>query len=100
MILSVSRRTAIPHYDSDWFLRRLKEGWLLVKNPMNPHQISRIELSPETIDCIVFWTKNPLPMMEYLGELTDIPILCGHIGPEDRITTRKLSSLRDGQSVR
>lgn len=73
MILSVSRRTDIPHYYSDWFFRRLKEGWLLVKNPMNPHQISRIELSPEMIDCIVFWTKNPLPMMEHLRELTDIP---------------------------
>lgn len=38
---------------------------------MNPHQISRIELSPDLVDCIVFWTKNPEPMVERLHELSD-----------------------------
>ena len=71
MILSVSRRTDIPNYYSDWFYNRIKEGFLYVKNPMNPHQISRIELSPDLIDCIVFWTKNPEPMMARLHELDD-----------------------------
>lgn len=69
MILSVSRRTDIPNYYSDWFLNRIREGFLYVRNPMNPHQVSRIELSPEVVDCIVFWTKNPEPMLERLGEL-------------------------------
>lgn len=69
MILSVSRRTDIPNYYSDWFLNRLQEGFLYVRNPMNYHQISRIDLSPEVVDCIVFWTKNPLPMMDRLDEL-------------------------------
>ena len=46
MILSVSRRTDIPSYWSDWFLRRIKEGFACVRNPMNPHQISQISLSP------------------------------------------------------
>ena len=59
MILSVSRRTDVPNYYSDWFINRLKEGFLYVRNPINTHQISRINLSPEVIDCIVFWTKNP-----------------------------------------
>lgn len=57
MILSVSRRTDIPNYYSEWFLDRLKEGYLYVRNPINIHQISKITLSPEVIDCIVFWTK-------------------------------------------
>ena len=70
MILSVSRRTDIPNYFSDWFFNRLKEGFLCVRNPMNPHQISRIDLSPEVIDCIVFWTKNPEPMLDRLEELS------------------------------
>ncbi len=69
MILSVSRRTDIPNYYSDWFLNRIKEGYLYVRNPFNPHQISKINLSPEIVDCIVFWTKNPKPMMERLAEL-------------------------------
>ena len=69
MILSVSRRTDVPNYYSDWFYNRIKEGFLYVRNPMNAHQISRIDLSPEVVDCIVFWTKNPANMLERLDEL-------------------------------
>ena len=71
MILSVSRRTDIPNYYADWFYNRIKEGFLYVRNPMNYHQVSRIELSPDLVDCIVFWTKNPEPMMARLHELDD-----------------------------
>lgn len=73
MILSVSRRTDIPNYYSEWFYNRIKEGYVYVRNPMNMHQISRIDLSPEAVDCIVFWTKNPEPMMERLDELSAYP---------------------------
>lgn len=73
MILSVSRRTDIPNYYSGWFYNRIREGFLYVRNPMNTHQVSRIDLSPELVDCIVFWTKNPLPMMDRLGELREYP---------------------------
>lgn len=71
MILSVSRRTDIPSFYSDWFFNRIKEGFLYVRNPMNPYQISSITLSPDIVDCIVFWTKNPEPMLERLNELED-----------------------------
>lgn len=71
MILSVSRRTDIPAFYSDWFFNRMKEGFVYVRNPMNIHQVSRITLSPEVIDCIVFWSKNPRPMLPRLGELKD-----------------------------
>ena len=43
MILSASRRTDIPNYYSEWFVNRIKEGFLYVRNPMNVHQISRID---------------------------------------------------------
>ena len=66
MILSASRRTDIPNYYSEWFFNRLQEGYLYVKNPMNACQISKITLSPDTLDCIVFWTKNPEPMLARL----------------------------------
>ncbi len=69
MIISASRRTDIPTYYSDWFYNRIKEGFVLVRNPMNTHQVSRINLAPEVVDGIVFWTKNPIPMMERLDEL-------------------------------
>lgn len=69
MILSVSRRTDIPNYYSEWFFNRIKEGFVYVRNPMNVHQVSRIDITPEMVDCIVFWTKNPEPMLERLDEL-------------------------------
>ena len=71
MILSVSRRTDIPNYYSDWFTNRIKEGFLYVRNPINPHQISKIDLFPDVIDCIVFWTKNPENMIAKLNDLRD-----------------------------
>lgn len=71
MILSASRRTDIPNYYSDWFFNRIKEKYVYVRNPMNPHQVSKIDLSPEVVDCIVFWTKNPKPMLDRLDELKE-----------------------------
>ena len=71
MILSVSRRTDIPNYYSEWFYNRIKEGFLYVRNPMNAHQISEIKITPDVVDCIVFWTKNPLPMMKRLNEIKE-----------------------------
>ena len=68
MILSASRRTDIPNYYSEWLARRFRAGFLCVRNPMNFRQVSRIALNPDVIDCIVFWTKNPAPMLPYLDE--------------------------------
>jgi hypothetical protein len=70
MILSASRRTDLPGYYSEWFFNRLKEGYALYRNPMNHAQICRVDLSVENIDGIVFWTKDPSPMMDQL-ELLD-----------------------------
>ena len=69
MIISASRRTDIPSYYSEWFINRIKEGFVYVRNPMNIHQISKISLSPDVIDGIVFWTKNPIPMLSKLDAL-------------------------------
>ncbi|MCI8364710.1 MAG: DUF1848 domain-containing protein [Eubacterium sp.] len=69
MIISASRRTDIPSYYSEWFCNRLEEGYVLVRNPMNFHQISKVSLSPEVVDGIVFWTKNPVPMLKKLKQL-------------------------------
>ena len=73
MILSASRRTDIPAFYSEWLSERFREGYLLVRNPMNCHQVSRIRLNPEVIDCIVFWTKNPLNMLPRLREFDGYP---------------------------
>lgn len=73
MILSVSRRTDIPAFYTDWFFRRLEAGYVCTRNPMNPRQVSKISLSPDVVDGIVFWTKNPTPMIERLPELKGVP---------------------------
>jgi DNA repair photolyase len=73
MILSVSRRTDIPNYYSDWFLDKVSNGYLYVRNPMNNNQVSKITINPEVIDCMVFWTKNPKNMITRLDELKDYP---------------------------
>ena len=70
MIVSVSRRTDVPAFYSDWFFNRLKEGFAETKNPMNPKQIRIVSLKPEDVDCFVFWSKNPLPMVEKLDLLS------------------------------
>ncbi len=69
MILSVSRRTDIPAFYSEWFMNRLREGYVLVRNPMNYRQVSKVTLSPAVIDCIVFWTKNGAPLLPFLEEI-------------------------------
>ena len=69
MIISASRRTDIPAFYFDWFCQRLKAGYADVVNPFNRKQVSRISLTPENVDCIVFWTKDPAPMLERLETL-------------------------------
>ena len=56
---------------TEQFFEKLKEKYVLVRNPMNIHQVSKIDLSPNVVDAIVFWTKNPTPMLVQLDELKD-----------------------------
>lgn len=70
MILSVSRRTDIPAFYSDWFINRINEGFVYVRNPFNSKQISKIRITPDIVDCIVFWSKDPLPLMKHIDKLS------------------------------
>ena len=69
MIISASRRTDIPAFYAEWFLRRIQAGYCCVPNPFNANQVSRISLLPQDVDAIVFWTRNPRPMMPLLPTL-------------------------------
>ena len=64
MILNTGSRTDIPAYYSDWFFNRIKEGYVLARNPYNPVRVTKYLLSPEVVDVMVFCTKNPLPMLD------------------------------------
>ncbi len=71
MIISASRRTDIPAFYSDWFFNRIKAGNVLVPNPYNTSFISDIQLHPKVVDCIIFWTKNPAPLLHKMDTLKD-----------------------------
>lgn len=72
MIVSISRRTDIPALYADWLLNRLREGYALVRQPYRPHQISRVDLTPEKAECLVFWSKNPAPLLPRVGEIQEM----------------------------
>lgn len=71
-IISVSRRTDIPAFYADWFFHRLERGYVDVMNPFNPTQASHVSLSH--VKFIVFWSKNPQPMEQYLPILDKMGI--------------------------
>ena len=73
MIVSASRRTDIPRFYAEWLFKRLAEGFALVRNPMNPRQISRVALTPDAVDCLALWTKDPAPMLKDLRKLEPYP---------------------------
>ena len=69
MIINTGQRTDIPAFYSEWFANRLKKGFVCVRNPYNPNQVSRYRLDPSVVDVIGFCTKNPGPMFPYMGLL-------------------------------
>ena len=72
MMISASRRTDIPAFYSEWFFNRLREGQVLAPNPYDPGRLGYVELSPKNVDCIVLWTKNPVPMLDKFRKLDDM----------------------------
>ena len=69
MIINTGMRTDIPAFYSEWFVNRLKAGFVLVRNPYNPHSVARYRLSPDVVDLIGFCTKNPAPMLPHMDLL-------------------------------
>ena len=69
MILNTGLRTDIPGFFSEWFYNRIDEGFVYVRNPYAKNQIYFYRLDPELIDCMIFCTKNPKPMLENLEKI-------------------------------
>ena len=72
MILFASGRTDIPAFYSNWFINRVKAGFVDVRNPFNQKLVSRIYFSD--VDLIMFCSKNPLPMINKL-DILKVPVL-------------------------
>jgi hypothetical protein len=70
-IISASRRTDIPAYYADWFMRQVERGYVVYPNPMSFKPV-RLSLRPEDVLFIVFWTRNPHPLQQHLDRLDEI----------------------------
>lgn len=66
VIISASRSTDIPAFYAQWFINRLKAGYCVWYNPFNQQPMY---ISFEKTKVVVFWTKNPKPMISFLSEL-------------------------------
>lgn len=71
IIISASRSTDIPAFYAKWFINRLKKGYVIWYNPFNQQPMY---VSFKRTRVVVFWTKNPAPLIPYLNELDKLGI--------------------------
>lgn len=71
MIISASRRTDIPAFFSEWFFNRIEEGYCTVPNPFNSDQVYLVDLRPQAVTAIVFWTRNAFPLLKKISKLDE-----------------------------
>ena len=71
MIINTGGRTDTVQYFTDWLLNRFAEGYVLSRNPLFPDKVTRWELTPEVVDCVVFCSKNYRPFLPRIREITD-----------------------------
>ena len=67
VILSASRATDIPAFFATWFISRLQAGYVRWTNPFNADQVQYVSFADARV--IVFWTKNPKPLLRYLPQI-------------------------------
>ncbi len=73
LIVSASRATDIPAFYSDWFFDRLRNGYVRWRNPYNGKN-SYVSFANTRI--IVFWSKNPKPLLPFLPILKEMDMDC------------------------
>ncbi len=71
MIINTGARTDTAQYYTAWLLNRFAEGFVYVRNPLFPHKVTRYELDPSVVDCVVFCSKNYAPLLPRLHEITE-----------------------------
>ena len=64
-VISASRRTDIPAYYINWFMEKVREGEVIVQNPFYKKKYSRIDLRPDSVEWIVFWSRNYAKLLKY-----------------------------------
>ena len=54
-----------------WLLKRFEEGYVLSRNPLFQHKVTRYELTPDQVDCVVFCSKNYAPILPHINSITE-----------------------------
>lgn len=67
-VISASRRTDIPAFYSEWFMNRVRVGYVRWLNPFS-NAVHRVSLRPEDVMALVFWSKDYRPLLPHLDEL-------------------------------
>ena len=70
MIINTGARTDTVQYYTPWLLRRFEEGYALARNPLFPNKVTRYELDPFVVDCVVFCSKDYAPILPHLHRIT------------------------------
>jgi hypothetical protein len=70
-IVSASRRTDIPAFFTPWLMHRLREGFVMVRNPRNPLHVMRVSLAPGDVIATVFWSRDYGRLSAHLDEIDD-----------------------------
>lgn len=71
MILNTGSRTDTIQYYTKWLLKRFDEGFVYSRNPMFQNKVTRYELNPEVLDCVIFCSKNYEPILGDITKITD-----------------------------
>ena len=71
MIINTGARTDTVQYYTPWLLRRFEEGYVLARNPLFPNKVTRYELDPAVVDCVVFCSKNYRPILPHLHKIIE-----------------------------
>ena len=99
-IVSASRSTDIPAFYADWFFDRLEKGYSAWTNPFNG---VKSYVSYRKTRFIVFWSKNPRPLLSYLDENYDLRNVCEGTGAKNSLSwyqnRRRLTGDLHGQAA-
>ena len=71
LIISASRRTDIPAFFSTWWMHRVREGQVLVRNPRNPRHVMEVSLLPDDVLAVVYWSRDYGRLIPHLPELDE-----------------------------
>lgn len=70
MIINTGGRTDTVQYYTPWLLGRFEAGYVLSRNPMFQNKVTRYELTPNKVDCVVFCSKNYAPILPHISKIT------------------------------